>query len=235
MPSHSIFIAALLCVSAATVSAQCTAIYEDGSADQGITTASAWASLTDFYNQSYCAPSWGSWFVHTYKVTVRVISPTGRVGYGYSETSASGGGGTGSAGASLPLIISDPGTYDMETIEEIDCTVAGAGFFFASNRRPLLAFGRAMTTFQFSGTYVPKQIGYDCLYNKTCSDSFNYCGSQQEVYPPNNAAQCTSYVATYWSFVKVGPLKWCNRISDPLTGAWITYLTSYIPCDGPLP
>jgi hypothetical protein len=41
MPSHSIFIAALLCVSAATLSAQCTAIYEDGSADQGITTASA--------------------------------------------------------------------------------------------------------------------------------------------------------------------------------------------------
>lgn len=210
---------------------QCTANYNDGSVDGGNTTFTAWSTVTDYYNTSSCLPPWTG-FSHSYHTRVSIISPFGRIAFNDAYSSQYGGGGSATAFASLVIV--EDGNYDILEDSSIDCSVAGAGFLLASQRRPFFAVGKART-----------QYGYDtafggCGYHKSCSpqknhwagDSFtSMAANNGGSIPPNS---CWAYVSKFHRFIKAGSLERYWSITDELGRSWYGH-DEYLDCDGPLP
>ena len=113
-----------------TLLAQCATTYQDRSSNGTIVY--AWTTLTDNYTDPAigCAPGgWGS-FVHTYTSTVTITSPSGRTDTGSGEGSQPGGTITGYSRADASLaILGETDPFTVSTREQIDCTVAGPGFY----------------------------------------------------------------------------------------------------------
>ena len=109
---------------------QCAISYSDASSDG--TTMQAWSQLTDYYTAAGgCAPDHSVSFIHTYRQTVTIISPSGRSSVGSGSGQQTGGAGTGFSSAGTPLAISDEflAPWTIQTQDEIDCSVAGPDFY----------------------------------------------------------------------------------------------------------
>lgn len=209
--------------------AQCTSTYSDGYVDSS-DTAWAWATVSDTWNQGgSCAPPGGISFTHSYSAAVGISSPGGRYSSGSDTGSAYMGGGSAYASTSMSLD-DDFGTYYLDELEEIDCTAVG-GLLYVSNSTPWIAFGAALTSYQYNNTQTSGGL---CNYNKTCSDTFNYCGSQTTSFAKVSGV-CAQYQSTFWKFYKIFGYRSCSSIRDPLTGLWSTWSNTYVACDGPLP
>ena len=169
--------AALLAVFAAPSFAQCAATYADYSGNSDGTIIYAWSVLTDDYTASYtgCAP-WGGGFVHSYSATAQITSPTGRVTYGYGSGSQYGGAGAGSNYANVQIATQDEdGVFFFQSNQEIDCSVAGPGFFWESVSIPINFGSNAITSYVLTdSSHVPWGYDKNCPPPaiRTCGDGY---------------------------------------------------------------
>jgi hypothetical protein len=135
----------------------------------------AWSTLTDDYTASYtgCAP-WTGGFVHSYTASAQLTSPSARVAYGYGYNSQNGGGGAGSNTANVQMdTLDEEGIFTLQVSQQIDCSVAGAGFFSASASIPINFGANAITSYVLvDSDHLPWRYDKSCppAATRTCGD-----------------------------------------------------------------
>lgn len=157
-----------LIVFVALACGQCATSYDDAFTDGN--TLYTGSTLTDNYTDAYSGcTSWGT-FYHTYTINLRLVSPSGRVTYGYANSSAGSNSGSSvtTAFASLP-INGEYGEYTSTGNTQIDCSVAGTGFYQAY---PVGNWYIALKTTYFENSRGSQVVATQrfCGYTAACSN-----------------------------------------------------------------